>query len=66
MSRYYIDELGIALEDRPEGWNRGDGREEYWKQERNKYGFDERDTWSLYYTMDLLLYERLCSFKKNA
>ena len=66
MNRHYIDELGIKFEETPQGWNQNDSRQEYWKKEREKYGFDERDTWYLHYTIDLLLYERLCNFKENA
>lgn len=66
MSRYYIDELGIDFEETPQGWNENDGRQEMWAKERKKYGFDERETWSLEYTMNLLLYERLCMYKEVA
>lgn len=66
MNRYYIDKLGIEFKDTPQGWNQDDSRQIYWEKERNKYGFDERETWSLRYTMDLLLYERLCKFKEYA
>ena len=37
-------------------------RQEQWKKERKKYGFDERDTWSLNGTMMDLLYERVKMF----
>lgn len=66
MSRYYIDKLGIKYEDTPQGWNKGDSREEFWAEERSEYGFDERETWSLYYTVNLMLYERLCRYKDIA
>lgn len=66
MGRYYIEKLGIKLEETPQGWNEGDSRQEFWSEERNKYGFDERETWSLNYTMNLFLYERLCMYKEIA
>lgn len=64
--RHYIDNLGIKLEETPQGWNKGDSRQDLWKKEREKFGFDERDTWDLHYTIDLLLYERLCMYKEKA
>lgn len=66
MNRYYIDKLGIKHEDTPQGWNENDPRQKDWEEERQVVGFDERDTWSLNYTMDLLLYERLCMYREIA
>ena len=60
--RKYLDELGIKFEDTPQGWNTEDGRQEKWKPERETYGFDERETWSLDYTFKLWLYERLSMY----
>ncbi|KAA9007285.1 hypothetical protein F4V43_02015 [Paenibacillus spiritus] len=57
--RKYIDDLGIKLEDTPQGWCPGDSREEGWSKQREIYGFDSRETWSLDYTFKLWLYERL-------
>jgi hypothetical protein len=62
MRRKYIDELGIKFEDTPPGLNSDDNRQETWKNQREKYGFDERETWSLDYSFKLWLYERLCMF----
>ena len=66
MSRKYLEEIGIKLEDTPWGWNDDDEREKRWEEERREQGFDERETWSLDYTMNLLLYERLCAYKEIA
>ena len=66
MNRKYLKEIGIKLEDTPWGWNDDDEREKYWLEERKEQGFDERETWSLDYTMGLLLYERLCAYKEIA
>lgn len=65
-SRYYIDELGIKFKDTPQGWCQNDSRQDCWDKEKDIYGFDQKETWCLYHTMDLLLYERLCMFKKYA
>lgn len=43
----------------PWNWNPDDNRQEFWKEQRKEYGFDERDTWSLNYTLVLLIYPRL-------
>lgn len=48
------------------GWNKDDDRQEQWKLSREIYGFDERETWSLNYTIDLLMYERLCAYREIA
>lgn len=66
MNRSYLKNLGIKIEDTPWGWNKGDYREEEWKLSREIDGFDERETWDLSYTINLLLYERLCRYKEIA
>ena len=60
----YIDDLGIKFEKTPQGWNAEDDRQEGWKQDREVYGFDERETWSLDYTFKLWLYERLSMYNE--
>lgn len=63
VGRKYLNDLGssgtidVDAEDR---------RHEKWTKEREVYGFDERDTWSLDYTMVELLYERLKMFMEYA
>jgi hypothetical protein len=64
MSRKYIDDLGIKLENTPQGWCPNDFREENWTQERKVYGFDSRETWSLDYSFKLWLYERLSMYNE--
>jgi hypothetical protein len=64
LKRKYIDELGVKFEDTPQGWNTNDSRQEAWKQQREDYGFDSRETWSLDYTFKLWLYERLCMYNE--
>lgn len=41
-----------------------DNRQDKWQNERNIYGFDERDTWNLDSTMVELLYERVMMYKE--
>lgn len=61
MGRKYIDDLEIeTIYDS----TKDDDRQEKWKQEQELYGFDERDTWNLDYTMVTLLYERLKMYDK--
>lgn len=60
MKRKYLDDIGVT--DRPDLWNEDDGRQQSWKQQRDTYGFDERETWSLDYSFHLWLYERLKMF----
>lgn len=71
MKRKYIDDLGIKFEDTPQGFcheeflsKDSDSRGEYWHKEREEYGFDNRETWSLDYNLKLWLYERLCMFNE--
>lgn len=64
MSRKYIEDLGIKFEDTPQGYCPNDLRENFWKEQREKYGFDSRETWSLDYSFRLWLYERLCMFNE--
>ena len=60
----YLDEAGIADGNRPWTWDEEDGeRAERWKEEREIYGFDSRETWCLFETFYLWLYERLRMFK---
>ena len=66
MGRRYLKEIGIELKETPWGWNKGDLREKYWIEEIHEDGFDERETWDLNFTMNLLLYERLSKYKEIA
>ena len=54
------------MTDRPDTWNPNDKRQKEWKKQRKKYGFDERETWSLDFSFHLWLYERLKMYKKIA
>lgn len=55
--RHYLEQIKIT--NTPETWSQDDERKWDWDMQREKYGFDERETWSLDYTFYLWLYERL-------
>ena len=65
MSRKYLEELGIDINNNTP-WDRKRKYKMKYIKQRMKYGFDERETWSLDNTMNLLLYERLCRYKELA
>lgn len=60
----YLNDIGIKKEDTPWGWNKTDKRQKQWKEEREIYGLDERETWSLDVTFYFWLYERLMKYKE--
>lgn len=69
--RKYIDDIGIAFEETPQGLcndeyiaNIEGTRGSLWHKEREIYGFDNRETWNLDYTIKLHLYERLCMYNE--
>jgi len=45
-------------------WNRGDERTAEWHEQRKKYGFDERETWSLFGTISRFVLPRLIAFRE--
>ena len=55
--RKFLDDIGVT--NRPETMLPADKRQAQWQQERDTYGFDERETWNLQYSFYLWLYERL-------
>lgn len=68
MSRFYVDELKRSVRaDVEDAWaDTQDEREAQWSVEREKYGFDGRDTWALNTTMTEMLYERLKMYMVKA
>ena len=66
MSHKYLNDIGVKDESLPWNWQEDDKRQAQWKKERTEYGFDQRDTWSLDYTLSLLVYERLKMYKEIA
>src|SRR5574344_831656 len=59
MISKYLTDIGVKEKDIPCYWLPDDPRQEYWDQEKEQYGFDSRDTWSLDHTIALLIYPRL-------
>lgn len=59
MQHKYLIDTGIKENDLPWLWCPGDARQEQWRKQQAKYGFDERETWSLNYAFRLWFYERL-------
>ena len=64
MNRKYLDDIKVNY---PETYcDDNDTRQERWAQEREEYGFDERDTWSLENTFYCWLYEHLKMYVERA
>ena len=61
----YEKELGIKEKDL--FWETDqmldDDRQEYWKEQRELYGFDEREVWSLYSRIAVFIYPRLKMYR---
>lgn len=60
MKRKYLDDIGVK--NRPDTWCPNDRRQKKWEKSRKKYGFDQRETYSLDYSWHLWLYERFMMF----
>ena len=59
MTHKYLSEI-IDIEKTPYGvYGECDPRNSKWKEQREIYGFDERETWQLDHTFFCWLYERL-------
>ena len=64
MGRKYLDDIG---EDYSWVWKpEGSERDETFEKEREIYGFDSRETWSLDHVFYMWLYERLKMYKEYA
>lgn len=60
MNRKYLDDIGaVSRWDNNWGNYEPDSREERWREQREIYGFDDRETWDLKHAFYLWLYERL-------
>lgn len=60
----YLEKLMLS-EGLPWQWNPDDDRQAEWWQERLRYGFDEREMWSAYTSLMMLVYERLMWWKEH-
>ena len=54
MKRKYLDDIN-----RHDLWDDEGVRADRWKEQRNVYSFDERETWAMYHSFYCWLYERL-------
>ena len=64
MKRKLLDEIDVGwMPDKVTGSNQ---RRKEWKEQRQKYGFDNRELWNLDRTFYLWLYERLKRYKEVA
>lgn len=63
MKHKYLEEI-VNIENTPYGFSQNTGRDEMWEQQKQEYGFDERETWSMDYTFVCWLYERLSMYDK--
>ena len=64
--RVWLTKIGVKRRDRPEGWVKPFGRHIKCKVKNKIYGVDPRDTYDLYYTWQLWLYEHLKMFRIEA
>lgn len=63
----YLDDLGIPIEKYGVNFIDGnDRRQKYWKKEKKKYGFDERECWNLDQTFIEWLYSHLMMYLEGA
>ena len=60
----YLKDLDIQEDKTPQGWCPNDDRQKFWDKDREIYGFDSRETWSLDFTFKLWLYERLSMYNE--
>lgn len=60
----YLEKLMLP-EGLPWQWQPNDERQADWKQERLRYGFDEREMWNGYASLIMLVYERLMWWKEH-
>jgi hypothetical protein len=59
----FLKDIGINSEQLPQSWFKDDKRQKEWKQQRKKYGLDERELWNLDLTYCMWTYERLKMFE---
>lgn len=63
MNRYYLDKMNLT--NREDRWNTAEKQRD-WKRQRDKYGFDERETWDICHSFYCWLYERLQYYVEHA
>lgn len=61
----YLEDANISLDNIPSHYtSQSDSREEKWEKEREKYGFDERETWNLNDYFFVWFFERLSMYNE--
>ena len=72
MKHYYYDKFyknnKYDIGDYPYffSYDKQESRNKHWKKQRKRYGFDDRETWSLDYTFIIWVYERFNMYKDKA
>jgi len=70
MSHKYLNDIGIKSNDvcifNTESIDTDKDGQKRFKKQRKKYGFDERETWSMNYTMATWIYSHFKAYKKYA
>jgi len=63
--RKYLSDLGLKKSIIPQHWGaKNDKRQEHWDKEKEIYGFDQRETWSLNSSFNIWLFERLSMYNE--
>lgn len=63
----YLEDLGLKPNEYSTNFtNKIDKRQRRWKNQRRKYGFDEREVWNLDKTFTEWLYSHLMMYKEKA
>jgi hypothetical protein len=63
--RKYLSDLNLKESTIPQYWGaKDDNRQKHWDEEREIYGFDQRETWSLDFTFKIWLFERLSMYNE--
>jgi hypothetical protein len=70
MSHKYLNDIGIKSNDvcifNTESIDKDKNRQKRFKKQRKEYGFDERETWSMDYTMATWIYSHFKAYKEYA
>lgn len=70
MSHKYLNDIGIKSDNvcifNTEAIDTDRDRQKRFKKQRKKYGFDERETWVMDYTMATWIYSHFKAYKKYA
>lgn len=62
----YLDDLGISIKNYGTNFlGKEDKRWKFWKKERKKYGFDERECWNLEARFVEWIYSRFKKYKED-